>query len=63
MKTLSNEKLRGCMFDVTNKASIEFIYRVFTLPLNIVLKPESYMDGYEDLMFDNDETGELRVLA
>ena len=51
------------MFDVTNKASIEFIYRVFTLPLNIVLKPESYMDGYEDLMFDNDETGELRVLA
>ncbi|VAW63806.1 ATP/GTP-binding protein [hydrothermal vent metagenome] len=29
----------------------------------IVLKPESYMDGYEDLVFENDEVGELRVVG
>ncbi|MFK5949380.1 MAG: S24 family peptidase, partial [Methylococcales bacterium] len=29
----------------------------------IVLKPESYMDGYEDLVFDGDEAGELRVVG
>ena len=29
----------------------------------IVLKPESYMDGYEDLVFGGDEAGELRVVG
>jgi len=29
----------------------------------IVLKPESYMDGYEDLVFESDEAGELRVVG
>lgn len=29
----------------------------------IVLKPESYMDGYENLVFENDKAGELRVVG
>jgi len=29
----------------------------------IVLKPESYVDGYDDLVFENDEAGELRVVG
>jgi len=29
----------------------------------IALKPESYMDGYEALVFENDEAGELRVVG
>lgn len=29
----------------------------------IVLKPESYMEGYEDMVFESDEAGELRVVG
>ncbi len=29
----------------------------------IVLRPESYMEGYEVLVFENDEVGELRVIG
>lgn len=50
MNSPSNTSLHGYVFEAINKTSFVF-------------KPQSYMGTYEDLVFDNDETGELRVFA